>query len=81
MGELAAESVAASRLAVQENRSKCASDFANVASRMIDKCALLTGDPTSRSESRSMSVHANLDAVNSLQEQIVALEKELEAGE
>jgi hypothetical protein len=57
LSELAAEAVAASRLAVQENRAKCASDFAAVAARALDKAILLGGDPTSRSESRSLAMH------------------------
>jgi hypothetical protein len=41
LAELAEESVAASRLAVSEGRSKAASEFANVASRALDKAQLL----------------------------------------
>jgi hypothetical protein len=57
LAELAEESVAASRLAVSEGRSNAASEFANVASRALDKAQLLGGDPTSRSESRSLAMH------------------------
>jgi hypothetical protein len=85
MGELVEESIAASRLAVQENRSKCASDFANVASRMIDKCALLGGDVTSRSESRSLASHMGGEGLRAVQEEgraiVQARERQLEQGD
>jgi hypothetical protein len=57
LAELAEESVAAARLAVSEGRSKAASEFSSVASRSLDKAALLGGDVTSRSESRSLAMH------------------------
>jgi hypothetical protein len=85
MGELVEEAVAASRLAVQENRAKCASDFANVASRMIDKCALLGGDVTSRSESRSLALHMESEGLRAVQEEgrriVESRERQLERGD
>jgi hypothetical protein len=63
LASLAEESVAGARLAVQEGRSKAASEFSSVASRSLDKAALLGGDVTSRSESRSMSVHVDADGM------------------
>jgi hypothetical protein len=83
--ELAEESVAASRLAVSEGRSKAASEFANVASRALDKAQLLGGDPTSRSESRSLAMHLEspgLAAVKAEGAAIVASrEAQLERGD
>jgi transposase-like protein len=85
MGELVEESVAAARLCTQQGRSKCASDFANVASRMIDKCALLGGDVTSRSESRSLALHMEGEGLRSVQEEgrriVEAREAQLERGD
>jgi hypothetical protein len=80
LASLAEESVAAARLAVQEGRSKAASEFSSVASRSLDKAALLGGDVTSRSESRSMSVHVDADGMQRLQAEIAALEEELGTG-
>jgi hypothetical protein len=80
LASLAEESVAAARLAVQEGRSKAASEFSSVASRSLDKAALLGGDVTSRSESRSMSVHVDAYGMQRLQAEIAALEEELGTG-
>jgi hypothetical protein len=77
LAELAEESVAAARLAVSEGRSKAASEFSSVASRSLDKAALLGGDVTSRSESRSMSLHVDADELQKLQTEIRELEEEL----
>jgi transposase-like protein len=59
LAELAEESVGAARLAVSEGRSKAASEFAAVAAKALDKCLLLGGDPTSRSESRNLSLQVD----------------------
>jgi hypothetical protein len=80
LGELATESVAAARLSVSEGRSKAACEYSSVASRALDKAALLGGDVTSRSESRSMSVHVDADGMQRLQAEIAALEEELGTG-
>jgi transposase-like protein len=80
LAELAEESVAAARLSVSEGRSKAASEFSSVAARALDKAMLLGGEPTSRSESRSLSVHADVGDMQDLQDEIASLEKELEAG-
>ena len=80
LSELATESVQAARLAVSEGRSKAASEFSSVASRSLDKAILLGGDPTSRSESRSMSVHVDVEEMERLQEEIAELERELAGG-
>jgi transposase-like protein len=78
LGELAEESIAAARLAVSEGRAKAASDFASVAARMVDRAAVLGGDVSSRSESRSLSVHVDAEKKRALQEEIDELERELE---
>jgi hypothetical protein len=80
LAELAEESVQAARLAVSEGRSKAASDFSSVASRALDKAALLGGDVTSRSESRSLAVRVDADETQKLLAEIRELEEEL-AGE
>jgi hypothetical protein len=78
LGELAEESIAAARLAVQEGRPKAASDFASVAAPMVDRAATLGGDVTSRSERRSLSVRATAPDVER-QRVIAQLESEIEA--
>jgi len=84
LGELAEEAIAASRLAVQENRAKCASDFASVAARMLDKAALLGGEVTSRSESRNLSLHADSPGLQAVKAEgaaiVAAREAQLERG-
>jgi transposase-like protein len=77
LASLSEEAVAAARLAVSEGRSKAASDFSSVASRSLDKAALLGGDVTSRSESRSLSVRVDADEVQKLNDEIRELEEEL----
>jgi hypothetical protein len=75
LAELAEESVAAARLAVSEGRSKAASEFSNVVARSLTQAQLLGGDPTSRSESRSLALHMEsegLAAVKREGAQIVA---------
>jgi hypothetical protein len=79
LGDLATESVAAARLSVQEGRSKAASEYSSVAARCLDKCMLLGGDPTSRSESRSMNVRVDATEMQSLQDEIRELEAEVAA--
>jgi len=77
IGELCEESVAAARLAVQEGRSRAAADFALVASRMADRAAVLSGDVTSRSESRSLQVRAQTKDVE-LEREIAELTEEVQ---
>jgi hypothetical protein len=67
LAELAEESVSAARLAVSEGRSKASSEFANVASRAISQMQLLGGEPTSRSESRNLSLHMQSEGLESVQ--------------
>jgi transposase-like protein len=80
LSSLAEESVAAARLAVSEGRAKNASDFSSVASRALDKCMLIGGEPTSRSESRSLSMHVDAEETRKLQDEIRELEQELADG-
>jgi hypothetical protein len=83
LAELAEESVSAARLAVREGRSKAASEFSNVAARSLTQAQLLGGDPTSRSESRSLAMHVQsegLQAVKAEGAQIVRA-AQLERGE
>jgi hypothetical protein len=75
LGELATESVAAARVSVSEGRSKAASEYSSVAARCLDKCMLLGGEATSRSESRSLSMRVDAE---SLADEIRELEAELE---
>jgi hypothetical protein len=42
---------------------------------------LLGGEPTSRSESRSLSMHVDVEEMERLRSEIAALEKELGSGE
>jgi hypothetical protein len=84
LAELAEESVAAARLAVSEGRSKAASEFSNVVARSLTQAQLLGGDPTSRSESRNLSLHshAGLEAVKAEGRAIVqAREAQLSEGD
>jgi hypothetical protein len=85
LGELAEESVAAARLAVQEGRSKAASEFSSVASRALDKAALLGGDVTSRSESRNLSLSMASEGLAAVQAEgraiVAARERQLEEGD
>jgi hypothetical protein len=80
--ELSAESVAAARLAVQEGRSKAASEFANVASRAVSQMQLLGGEPTSRSESRNLSLTMQSEGLAAVQREgraiVAAREAQLE---
>jgi hypothetical protein len=85
LGELAEESVAAARLAVSEGRSKAASEFSSVASRALDKAALLGGDVTSRSESRNLSLSMQSEGLAAVQAEgraiVEARERQLSEGE
>jgi hypothetical protein len=85
LSELATEAVAASRLAVQENRAKCAADFAAVAARALDKAILLGGGVTSRSESRSLALHVAHEGLEEVQREgraiVQAREAQLAEGE
>jgi hypothetical protein len=83
--ELAAESTNAARLAVQEGRSKAASEFANVVGRAVSQMQLLGGEPTSRSESRSLALHMQGEGLRSVQAEgraiVEARERQLSEGE
>jgi hypothetical protein len=85
LGELAEESVSAARLAVSEGRSKAASEFSSVASRALDKAALLGGDVTSRSESRNLSLSMASEGLAAVKEEgariVAAREVQLGRGD
>jgi transposase-like protein len=78
--ELAEEATAAARLSVSQGRSKSANEFSSVAARAVDKVLLLGGQPTSRSESRSMNVRVDATEMQELQDEIAELERELADG-
>jgi hypothetical protein len=85
LAELAEEGVAASRLAVSEGRSKAASEFANVVSRAVSQMQLLGGEPTSRSESRSLALHVQSEGLEAVQREgraiVAAREAQLAEGD
>jgi hypothetical protein len=85
LAELAEESVSAARLAVQEGRSKAASEFNNVAARSLTQAQLLGGEPTSRSESRSLALHMQSEGLEAVQREgrqiVQARERQLAAGD
>jgi hypothetical protein len=85
LAELSEESVSAARLAVQEGRSKAASEFSNVAARSLTQAQLLGGDPTSRSESRNLSLHMQSEGLQAVKEEgariVASREVQLERAE
>jgi hypothetical protein len=77
--ELSLESVAATRLCVAEGRSKAAQEFSNVASRAVSQIQLLGGEPTSRSESRNLSLSMQSEGLQAVKEEGARIVRERQA--